>query len=114
MRERKQATGERDGATSDGVFIAVTPWDRPRWVVAVSIKGGPAIFGSFGRRGVEQCFSRWHPLSTVVMLCAETPGFAPEYASRSDSQGANRKKERTTVRYVALTAGPGRRHLVNV
>lgn len=36
----KTGTGERDGATSDAVFLAVAPWDHPEWVVAVSIKGG--------------------------------------------------------------------------
>lgn len=36
----KTGTGEREGRASDAVFAAVAPWDQPRWVVVVSIKGG--------------------------------------------------------------------------
>lgn len=36
----KTGTGEVEGRTSDSVFAAVAPWNQPRWVVVVSIKGG--------------------------------------------------------------------------
>lgn len=36
----KTGTGERDGQTSDAIFVAVAPWDKPEWVVALTLKGG--------------------------------------------------------------------------
>lgn len=36
----KTGTGEQDGATSDAIFVAVAPWNHPRCIVVVSLKGG--------------------------------------------------------------------------
>jgi len=36
----KTGTGQVEGARSDSVFVAVAPWNDPKWIVAVSIKRG--------------------------------------------------------------------------